>query len=154
MFSRVSGTSTNMRVRSSLKRASPRRQTPRITWVSHEVAPKRSRKSRNTSAPKASGTGWPSLNRSGRKTSKRRNLVIRGGTLNGEADAFSCEEGKRLIGHNRVTVRPTLERKPTDEVPQAPPFSLVVGKPYDRHGPKLAFLEVLRNRQIRRGPAT
>ena len=60
--------------------------------------------------------GWPLLNRSCRRITHRRSLVIGGRTFDREVKTFPREERKCLIRNGRFPGRPALQRKPANQV--------------------------------------
>src|SRR5881396_1230653 len=122
-----------------------------MVWVSEEMEPKRRSSCSSKSAINSSGTGWPSLNLSGSRISKRRkDLLIRSRTFRGEGNPFHGEWTKSAFRHEHLAPSPTLERKAPSKPTQGPPLRILVAEMNDDH--RLYFSVLPSRRQRRPGP--
>src|SRR6266853_1646916 len=100
-----------------------------MTCVSDDTAPKRLFSSRIVSPINRSGTGCPSLNRSGRRISKRRNLFGIGcRSFDDKRDSFTRQAAERGLRNEHPPVVPRLERKSAGEPAEATNFGRLVRK--------------------------
>src|SRR5688572_23712843 len=105
-----------------------------MIWDSEETAPKRFRISIIVSAISSSGTGRPSLNRSGSRISYRRCIMlVSRRPLYPEGNPLARKVWQRAIGYHQITARPRLERKTSGEPPKRAAFSFGIVKTYDDH---------------------
>src|SRR5271157_6286321 len=78
---------------------------------------------------RSSGTGWPSLYRSGSRISWRRSdLLIRRGALDLESYVLGSQEAQRPLRDEHLARRPALEGKSTGEAAQCPFLGVQVGE--------------------------
>src|SRR5688572_29677820 len=92
-----------------------------MVCVSADTAPNCCSSSARVSAISSSGTAWPSLNRSGRRISKRRNVLLIGSrTVDDERDAFDRQVGQGGFGNDHLPTRPTLEGEAAGQVTESP----------------------------------
>src|SRR5262245_49008433 len=130
----VSGTSRKTRTNSSRNSCPSCCQKPRMICVSDDTAPKRCRKSSSVSPSNESGTGWPSLNRSGRRNSYLRSVVlIRRRPLRVERNAFEGQRGKRLGRDESFAAGETFEGEAAGQVAQRAALGRTVGQGDDDH---------------------
>lgn len=134
LFSERSGTSTHSRTSSSRKVSPSCRQKPRMTWLSQETAPNRNSNSETVSMITSSGIALPSLNRRGRRISKRRyETVIGGRAMDSEFDSFSCQMSEGRFGHNHFARGPTLARKPANKIANCSLLRFGIWKSNENH---------------------
>src|ERR1051325_5629365 len=90
-----------------------------MTCVSAETAPNRWRNSSNVSATSESGTGEPSLNRSGIRISYRRCKVLIGGrAFDFERQVLAGQIGKNGFVQHQVAIVPALKGESTGQPTQ------------------------------------
>src|SRR5262245_19018435 len=90
-----------------------------MIWVSEETAPNRCSSSTSVLAIRVSGTGWPSLNRSGSRSSYLRSeVLIRGRSLRVERNAFQGERSESFRRDDHLARGETLEGEAAGKVAQ------------------------------------
>src|SRR5437762_460401 len=100
-----------------------------MACVSDDTAPKRCSSSSNVSPISSFGIGWPSLNRSGRRISNRRNVpLISRRPLYRKRNPLDRQEWQRRFGDEHLTRRPALERKTARQKAQGLQLLVRIGK--------------------------
>lgn len=106
----VRGVSTKIRMTSSRKMTPPYSHSPRMTCVSLEIAPNRSRNSAAVSPSDRRGIDVPSLNRVGSRISNRRKKLISGPPDDLVNNAFPIQQRQCSFRHCGLAVPPSLQR--------------------------------------------
>src|SRR5919109_4763631 len=110
---------------------------PSIACVSQETPPNRRWISTAASARNSRGTGLPSLNANGKRTSKRQYALIRGGSLDRKRDSFARHWREGFFWNGDFAARPGMAREPPDEKSKRSLLSRFVGETDNDHAAKL-----------------